>query len=45
LKIVVINEGVNSLVSKSLVEFAGETVSSVRTPEIEEDLIGESIGK
>jgi len=44
LKITIINECVDSLVGKSLVEMASKTVTSVTAPEVEEDLVGESIG-
>jgi len=45
LKIIVINEGMDSLVNKSLVEIARKTVPSVSAPKTEEHLVSESIGK
>ena len=44
-KIIVINEGMDSLVFKSLVEISGKTVSSVSAPKTEEHLVSECIGK
>jgi len=44
-KMIVINEGMDSLVSKSLVEIAGKTVSSVSAPKTKEHLVSECIGK
>jgi len=44
LKFTIINEGVDSLVSKSLVEIADETVPSVTSSETEEHLVLEPIG-
>jgi len=45
LQLTVINEGVDSVVSKSLVEMASKTVTSVTAPEAKEHLVSESIGK
>jgi len=45
LKIIVINEGFDSLVRKSLVEISGKTVPSVSAPKTEEHLVSEFIGK
>jgi len=40
-----IDEGVKSLVAKGAVEVASETITSILSSEVEEHIIGESVGK
>jgi len=45
LKLSVIDEGADSLVTKSSVEISSKTIASVTTSKAKEHVIGESIGE